>query len=328
MRVTQARGTFVLIGDVLLYAELRGNNQGVMKLLNGDLKRNPLQADATVVEHETPVSAKIRGGRRIGMCALSDAVDLALEKAATEHGVSVVGVSGYASTTGALGYYVRRIAATGKIGIVMSSCPEMVAPHGSYEPILGTNPLAIGFPSSPRPLVVDMAMSTVSWYACVSAAALGHRLPADDLAYDRNGNLTGDPLDVLQGGALRPFDLGYKSSHLALCVELLAGALVGAAVEDKHAAKNWGSLVIVIDPAALGMDSHELDDRLQALRARLKKAKPLPSSSPSETTSQIVLPGQRGDEAEDEALERGWVWMEDRVVEALERVAEGRRMDG
>lgn len=308
------------IGDVVLYAELRDNNQGVMKILNGDLKRHPFQGEI-IVEHETPVSAKLRGGKRIGMCVMSDAVNLALEKA-TANGVAVVGMSGYASSTGALGYWARKIASTGNVGIVMSTCPEMVAPHGSFEPVYGTNPIAIGFPSSPQPIVLDMATSAISWYAVVTAAALGHRLPADDLAYDRHGYLTGDPLAVLQKGALRPFDLSYKSSHLALCVELLAGALVGAAVEDKHAAKNWGSLVLVISPAALGIDPQELDERVHALRTRLKSAKPL------EPGGEAVLPGQRGDAAEALALERGWVLMEERVVDALERAAEDRRVDG
>jgi LDH2 family malate/lactate/ureidoglycolate dehydrogenase len=43
-------------------------------------------------------------------------------------------------------------------------------------------------------------------------------------------------------------------------VELLAGPLVGAAVADKLEAKNWGNLVLAVDPELLG-------DR-DAIRAR------------------------------------------------------------
>ena len=60
-----------------------------------------------------------------------------------------------------------------------------------------------------------------------------------------------DPARALKG-ALRTFDRGYKSSNLALMVELLAGPLVGAAHVNKLAAKNWGNLVVAINPGMLG----------------------------------------------------------------------------
>lgn len=44
----------------------------------------------------------------------------------------------------------------------------------------------------------------------------------------------------------------HKGSNLALMVELLAGPLVGAAVADKLEERNWGNLVLVIDPQLLG----------------------------------------------------------------------------
>ena len=77
------------------------------------------------------------------MVVVSNSVDIAIEKA-KKCGISIVGCSNYASATGALGMWARKIADEGLIGIVMSQTFEMVAPHGSYEPIFGTNPLAIG----------------------------------------------------------------------------------------------------------------------------------------------------------------------------------------
>lgn len=44
----------------------------------------------------------------------------------------------------------------------------------------------------------------------------------------------------------------HKGSNLALMVELLAGPLVGAAVADKLEERNWGNLVLAIDPQLLG----------------------------------------------------------------------------
>jgi LDH2 family malate/lactate/ureidoglycolate dehydrogenase len=71
---------------------------------------------------------------------------------------------------------------------------------------------------------------------------------------------------VLSGGAIRTFDGGYKSSNLALMVELLAGPLVGAAVADKLSERNWGNLVVVIDPQCMG--NKELILQRMQVRAR------------------------------------------------------------
>jgi LDH2 family malate/lactate/ureidoglycolate dehydrogenase len=51
---------------------------------------------------------------------------------------------------------------------------------------------------------------------------------------------------------IRNFFIAVQGSNLSLVVELLAGSLVGAAVEDKLKAKSWGNLIAVIDPALLG----------------------------------------------------------------------------
>lgn len=45
-------------------------------------------------------------------------------------------------------------------------------------------------------------------------------------------------------------------------VELLAGPLVGAAVADKLQEKNWGNLVLVLDPELLG-DKDTITHRMQ-----------------------------------------------------------------
>jgi L-2-hydroxycarboxylate dehydrogenase (NAD+) len=109
------------------------------------------------------------------MAVVHRAVEMAIHKA-KEHGVAVVGCTNYSSATGALGVWVKKITEAGLVGIVLcqvqsalplrptsvssspfitdSQCSEMVAPHGSYEPIFGTNPLAIGIPTVPRPQVV------------------------------------------------------------------------------------------------------------------------------------------------------------------------------
>ena len=81
----------------------------------------------------------------------------------------------------------------------------------------------------------------------------------------------------------------YKGSHLALLVELLAGPLVGGAVADKLAARNWGNLVLAIDPAAVTGDGAVVRRDAAALLQRVRDARPLPGSAGP------ALPGQRSD---------------------------------
>lgn len=63
------------------------------------------------------------------------------------------------------------------------------------------------------------------------------------------------------------FDRSPKGSALALMVELLAGPLVGAAVEDKLSERNWGNLVIAVNPQLLG-DPDTIQQRVQTVLDR------------------------------------------------------------
>lgn len=103
-----------IISELLLYAELRRNNQGIVKLVSGALKPHADQRTMHVV-HESPVSAKINGEYNSGMVILRTCTDMAIEKATTS-GIGLVGCSNYASATGALGYWANEISRHNFIG--------------------------------------------------------------------------------------------------------------------------------------------------------------------------------------------------------------------
>ncbi len=71
-------------------------------------------------------------------------------------------------------------------------------------------------------------------------------------------------------------------------IELLAGPLVGGAVEDKLGSKNWGNLMIALDPKIMGDRKKILHD-VQLMLARVKGARK------AEGVQEIMLPGERGD---------------------------------
>jgi (2R)-3-sulfolactate dehydrogenase (NADP+) len=111
--------------------------------------------------------------------------------------------------SGALGYWVRRLAECGLVAALTATSPRRLPPPGGGEPLTGTNPLAIAVPSSDgRPIVTDVSMGAVT-----------------------HG-------DVLRGDArpeeLVPFggEQGHKAFALAVGLELLVAALAG----PEHAA--------------------------------------------------------------------------------------------
>ena len=88
--------------QVLMWAELRSNSQGCVKLAAGALDRHP-EASSPHVQQETSVSASLDGGQQLGMLAMQRALQLALQKA-EQSGVALVGVHNTSSSEGALGY--------------------------------------------------------------------------------------------------------------------------------------------------------------------------------------------------------------------------------
>jgi LDH2 family malate/lactate/ureidoglycolate dehydrogenase len=83
-------------------------------------------------------------------------------------------------------------------------------------------------------------------------------------------------------------------------IELLAGALTGAAMTNKSDSHNWGTLIIVLDPAEF-TTLEEFQIRAGVMCERVKNAKRL------EGVEQITLPGERGDEVERMNRERGTI---------------------
>lgn len=70
-------------------------------------------------------------------------------------------------------------------------------------------------------------------------------------------------------------------------IELLSGPLVGGAVVDKLGSKNWGNLMIALDPSIMGSPA-TIAHNVQLMLERVKGAKK------ASGVSEIMLPGERG----------------------------------
>jgi LDH2 family malate/lactate/ureidoglycolate dehydrogenase len=74
--------------------------------------------------------------------------------------------------TGALGYWVRQLAAGGLVGVLTATSPRRLASPAGGEPLAGTNPLAIAIPSSDgQPVVADVSMGAVTYGAVLAGQA-------------------------------------------------------------------------------------------------------------------------------------------------------------
>ncbi|SEN84993.1 Malate/lactate/ureidoglycolate dehydrogenase, LDH2 family [Paracoccus alcaliphilus] len=113
----------------------------------------------------------------------------------------------------------------GLAGLAMCPSYAVVAPAGGTAPLLGTNPIAFGWPRPDRdPFVFDIATSVAARGEIELHRQQGKPLP-QGWALDAEGQPTTDPEAALDG-AMLPFG-AHKGSAIAIMIELLAGSMIG-----------------------------------------------------------------------------------------------------
>ena len=300
-----------VIREILLYAQLRGNNQGVVKLIGRGMPKDP-DVKEIEIEKETPLSVRLNGNQNHAMLVVSKALEIVLEKVRNS-GFALAGTNNTSTSSGAIGYFARKIADAGFIGFIFSRAPERVAPFGSFEPVYGTNPIAISIPAGPNPVVLDMSTAAMSFYGVLEAKTAGTQLP-EGVGYDVDGNPSTNPAAIV-GGALKSFDGGFKGSALAMIVELLAGPLAGASFSGQpDSKKNWGHLLFAIDPELLG-DRNEFQSNIKRLIGKIKESAKLSG------VEEISIPGERGDSILKNIIDSGEIEIEHTLLEELRKAA-------
>jgi LDH2 family malate/lactate/ureidoglycolate dehydrogenase len=105
----------------------------------------------------------------VGYLVLAAAVEAQLASPPARARV-VVGAGAF--PTGVLGYWVRLLAEGGLVAALTATSPRRLAHPDGGPPLAGTNPLALGIPSSDgRPLVADVSMGRVTYGDVLSGAA-------------------------------------------------------------------------------------------------------------------------------------------------------------
>ncbi|HET6467896.1 MAG TPA: Ldh family oxidoreductase [Geminicoccaceae bacterium] len=218
-----------LVADGLVRADLRGVwSHGVARvsMYAERLRRGLIDPTPAIgLERPAPAVAHIDGGNGIGFVVATRAIDAAME-IAEGVGVGVVGVrrSGH---YGMAANYVLRAIERGFLSFVYTNASPAMPPWGGRVPMLGTNPYAVGIPGGRRgDVVIDMACTVTARGKLKFAAQRGEAIPAG-FALDEHGRPTTDGAAAFRGTVL-PFG-GHKGSALALQLDILCGAMTGAA---------------------------------------------------------------------------------------------------
>ncbi|WP_062014598.1 Ldh family oxidoreductase [Aureimonas sp. AU4] len=148
----------------------------------------------------------------------------ALARAARRHGLAALVIND-CTHFAALWPEVEALAAEGLAALALCPSYASVAPAGGIRPLLGTNPLAFGWPRREgHPYVFDFATSVAARGELELKRRAGEELP-EGWAIDRDGQPTRDPEAGL-AGAMLPFG-GHKGSAIGTMIELLAGVMIG-----------------------------------------------------------------------------------------------------
>jgi L-2-hydroxycarboxylate dehydrogenase (NAD+) len=244
-----------IVAEVTLDADLKGFSshglgrfpQYVKGLELGTIK----PVTEISIERDHPATRLINGNHGFGHVVTYRAMEMAIEKS-KENGIGLVGIHN-SNHFGVAGYYSDMAIMQDLIGIVIANTEPAVAPIGGKEPILGTNPLAIGIPSNSHYVSVDMATSASARGKLMEAKRRGELIP-ENVALDAEGRPTIDPCEALKGSIL-PFG-AHKGYALAFMIEILAGPLVKASygksvtgTANPEVMCTKGDLIAAIDPS-------------------------------------------------------------------------------
>src|SRR5262245_20710475 len=290
--------------DVWTEADLRGiHSHGVQRLpvmapriQEGVLKVNVKPDRIWTTECVMNVDGKDGFGTAICEISLRQ-----LTPAARKYGVATLTVRN-AAHIGMVGYYAERRAQEGFICIAFTTTEVLVHPFGGAEALVGTNPISIGIPATPRPFLHDMATSVGAMGRIIAFKHRGEKIP-EGRAGDKDGNPTTDPEAALHG-SLTPAG-GPKGYGLGISIAMLAGLMAGMPAGrevlgtlDTEYRCTVGDLFIVIDPQKFpGGDT---------LAAGVKKyLDELRASKPQKGFKQVSVPGDPENSLREERLVKG-----------------------
>ena len=194
---------------------------------------------------------------------------------------------------GPAGAYSLEAARQGFIGLTFCNSDSFVRLHDGAERFHGTNPIAVGVPTTGAdPWLLDMATSAVPFNRVLLYRSLGLPLP-QAVASDKDGV---DTTDANTTEMLAPVGaaFGFKGAALAGVAEIFSAVLTGMRLSfdiapmggpDFSTPRELGAFVMAIKPDAF-VDRKTFDEGMQHYLERLR-------SSRAREDGAIMAPGDR-----------------------------------
>ena len=268
-----------------------------------------------VLEIDNGAVAVIDGADGLGAVAGDLAISTGIEKA-KQYGISAVLIKN-TNNIGWLACYTEAAAKSGMIAIMSCNAAAAMAPWGSADAFLGTNPLAIASYTGSEPVFsADMALSIVARGKIRKAARDGVQIP-NNWATDDKGNFTTDPNAALKG-ALLPMGEA-KGSAIAIAIDIISGILSGASyapnLKSFHTTEGKtgvGASLIVIDIEKFTPRktfSEKISGYLKNIKG-LRKAQGF---------DEIHIPGERKHFTELQSIKEG-IFLDDSAAAAINEI--------
>jgi uncharacterized oxidoreductase len=265
---------------------------------------------------------QVGGGAAFGQLTGQRAVENLIDTARTR-GAGVVGIrdSGH---LGRVGEWATRVTEEGLLflsWVNLQGGAQRIAPPGTADRRLGTNPMTFGIPSFgalPFDLVYDGATSQVAHGKIIERDGSGETLP-EAWTITESGSSVEQAAEFENGlGALLPLGghaTGYKGFNLATMTELLA-SIVGDGPVSTEEDQDWqgnGAAFVAIDPE-LFTTRDAIRTRVDDLAAHIRSAEPIDGSD------EVLLPGEV-EHRTAEQRRRDGIPVEEAVADSLRTLA-------
>ena len=250
-----------------------------------------------VIEDVSPAFVRADAGFAYSLLAFERAAPLLVQKARTT-GVAALAINNCFHFS-ALWPEIEHLTDQGVAALAVTPSHSWVAPAGGRKGLLGTNPIAFGWPRpGPHPYVFDFATSAIARGDLALHEIAGKPIP-DGWGLDSEGRPTNSASEAL-GGAMLTFG-GHKGSALSTMIELMAGPLIGDLTSRESMAFDGGDklapmhgeLILAFDPRILGGENEA---------ANLERAESLFAAFGEQGAR---LPSERRYAARARSLERG-----------------------
>ena len=292
MSLGVAKEDAFIVADSLVDADLCGvESHGVsrMSIYLKRLKTGVVNKDFKLkVKQEHGASVAYDACNSMGMVVGVHAMKRCIEKA-KENGACFITASN-SNHYGMASYFVKLATDANMVGITSTNAPPNIAPTGSSQSYVGTNPIAFGVPTIGEPVILDMAPSVVAMGKVILAAKLGKEIPLG-WALTKEGKPTTNAAEGAKGTVV-PIG-GPKGYGLSMFMDILCGLLSGAQFgphlnnmwNDFTNPQNVGHFFCAVDISKF-TDVGEFKKRLGQMISEIKT---LPKN---EGVEEIFVPGE------------------------------------